>query len=369
MRTVLHYLGYDRDAGGIVSAIRALAGAEEFACVLGVNPGFEQRRVPPLPCLELPGLAGERIGWRETWRARRVAAHAAAWLREDPRRIFHAHSRAGLLAALWLRRWGETRVVASVHCYGRQRWFYRWAARRLGGRLFWLSPAMKRHYGVTPAEDWTQCIPGCVPPPEGVPRRGPRPGGTLHLGGVGALVPWKRWDLVGPALAALPAPLQARVRFSHIGEPDTTAAARRLAETLRTAAGAASRVEWRGGRPSATEFLAEIDCLLVASDREPFSIALLEALAAGVPVLAADSGGTVDIVEPGRNGWLFRSGSAPDLARQLAHLLQTDALARVQPDPARLRRFTAPEVAAQWRRVYERCSEPTASSARFKAER
>ena len=35
------------------------------------------------------------------------------------------------MVALWLARAGERRVVVSVHCYGRQRWFYRWAARQL----------------------------------------------------------------------------------------------------------------------------------------------------------------------------------------------------------------------------------------------
>ena len=129
---VLHYLGYDDDRGGIVSVIRALASTDRFACVLGVNPGFAQARAPALATLELPAIAGETISISTFLRARRVARAVRVWLAEDPARVFHGHSRAGLVVACWLARWGERRVVASVHCYGRQRWFYRWAARQLG---------------------------------------------------------------------------------------------------------------------------------------------------------------------------------------------------------------------------------------------
>ena len=46
--TVLHYTGADDDRGGVMSAVRALATADRFTCVLGVNPGFRQHRQPPL---------------------------------------------------------------------------------------------------------------------------------------------------------------------------------------------------------------------------------------------------------------------------------------------------------------------------------
>jgi glycosyltransferase involved in cell wall biosynthesis len=69
-----------------------------------------------------------------------------------------------------------------------------------------------------------------------------------------------------------------------------------------------------------------------------------------VPVLAADSGGAVDIIREGVNGRLHRTGDAAALAAQLS-----DWLAR-QPvfDVAAIRRTAVPieRVAAQWRRVY-----------------
>jgi glycosyltransferase involved in cell wall biosynthesis len=360
--TVLHYVGADDDRGGIVSVVRALAGAGGFACVLGVNPGFQQHRAPPvMATLELPWIAGEELGIRTFWRARVVARAVQAWLDGDASRIFHGHSRAGLAVALSLARAGERRVVASVHCYGRQRWFYRWAARRLGSRLFWLTPAMKRYYGIGADETWAQCIPGCVPEPAVTGREVPRDRTRrpVRIGGIGALVAWKRWDLVVAALAALPPAARGQLRFIHIGGPDDSAESRKFAAALRTqtvAQGLGEIVEWRGAQPSARPLLEEIDCLVVTSHHEPFSVAMLEALAAGVPVVAANSGGARDVLVPPLNGWLFRSGEAGDLARVFELLAAGDALGRVQIAPKQLRSFTAPVVAAQWAGVYARLS-------------
>jgi glycosyltransferase involved in cell wall biosynthesis len=356
--TVLHYVGCDEDRGGIVSVVRALDGAGRFDCVLGVNAGCRQRRQPPLPVLELPRLAGEKLGWQTFWRSRTVAREVQAWLRAEPGRVFHGHSRTGLAVALRLVAQGERRVVASVHCYGRQRWFYRWAARRLGPRLFWLTPAMKHYYRVADDGTWTQCVPSCAPVRPGAGRR-PATDGVVRLGGIGALVEWKGWHFVLEALAALPAPVRSRLHFSHIGSADGSAASQRYAATLgpRTAAlGLEHGVTWRGEEPSSEALLRETDCLVIPSVNEPFSVAMLEALAAGVPVLAADSGGPRDVLTPPEDGWLFRSGDARDLARQLAALLESGAWARARISPEKLRRFSATEVAATWESIYARCA-------------
>ncbi len=345
MNTVLHYTGYDDDRGGIVSVVRALAGAGQFDCLLGVNPGAVQHRTPVLPLQELPRLTGEKIGPLNFWRARAMARAAAAWLRADRSRVFHAHSRAGLLVGLWLHGMGEKRFVVSVHCYGQQRWFYRWASGRLGPRLYWLSPAMRRYYGV-PGHDWEQCIPGGVPPSRVAPAASFP--GRLRLGGIGALEHWKNWPVVIEAIAALPPSARASVTFTHIGTGDPGVAG--ALRALVTARGLDVQIAFRGTEPNSDRLLSEVDALVIASRCEPFSMAMLEALAAGVPVLAADSGGAVDIIREGVNGRLHRTGDAAALAAQLS-----DWLAR-QPvfDVAAIRRTAVPieRVAAQWRRVY-----------------
>jgi glycosyltransferase involved in cell wall biosynthesis len=355
-REVLHYTGADDDRGGVMSVLHALAGDGRFRCLLGVNPGFTQRRTAKLATLELPRIACEAISPGTAWRARAVARVAREWLATDRTRVFHAHSRAGLLVAWWLARGGQRRVVASVHSYGRQRWFYRAAARALEGGLYWLSPAMKRHYGIR-GDDWSQCIPGCLPSGtqlQGVKRTN-RSHDEVRLGGVGALVRWKGWHWVVEAIASLPENVRTRVRFDHIGAPGGGEDGQRYASDLRALTrshGLDDRITWRGERVSSDAFLREIDALVVASENEPFSIAVLEALAAGVPVLAADSGGARDLLVAGESGWFFRSGDVSDLARAMQMLAQTDALARVVIRVEQVRLFTAPVVVEKWMSVY-----------------
>lgn len=352
---MLHYVGCDADHGGILSVVRALAGAREFECVLGANRGFIQTREPRLDVIELPRITSESITPVSMWCARRVARAVQTWLRGGAPRVFHGHSRAGMLVALWLRRMGEARVVATVHCYGRQRWFYRWTAGQLGERIYWLSPAMRRYYGIT-GQGWNQCLPGCVPASEPGSRR-VAPGRVRQLGGIGMLVRWKNWHLVLDALALLPPDQRQRLRFRHIGGGDGSEASRRYAAELRArtaAAGLDAVVEWLGEQPSSAPLLQAVDCLVVASTNEPFSVAMIEALHASVPVLAADSGGAVDVLDAETNGWLFRSGDVRDLARRLAQLAETEALATMVIDAKGLQRFTAPAAAAAHMKVYRR---------------
>ena len=130
-----------------------------------------------------------------------------------------------------------------------------------------------------------------------------------------------------------------------------------VALAVRTQTGALSLgnlVTWRGPEPSPERLLREIDVLVVPSRREPFSIAMLEALAAGVPVLAASSGGARDAVVSTKNGWFFRSGDPKDLARAFVMLIESDALRTVRPALEPDSRFAAPRVAAQWAEVYAR---------------
>ena len=48
--------------------------------------------------------------------------------------------------------------------------------------------------------------------------------------------------------------------------------------------------------------------------REGFGAALVEAMAAGLPVIATKSGGPEDIVQNGQNGWLVEADSVSELA-------------------------------------------------------
>jgi glycosyltransferase involved in cell wall biosynthesis len=58
-------------------------------------------------------------------------------------------------------------------------------------------------------------------------------------------------------------------------------------------------------------------------------LSVMEALALGTPVLAADSGGTPDLIEAGVNGELFTSGNARELRDKIRQLWDSPAKERV----------------------------------------
>ena len=352
--TVLHYLGADDDYGGIVSVVRALAATGRFACVFGANHGFVQHRTDPLPVQALPTMRAETISLANFYRARTAARAVHMWLRNNEGAVFHGHTRAGLLVALWLHRFGERRVAVTVHCYGRQRWFYRWATRRLGTRMYWLTPTMKAYYGVGDGT-WRQCIPNSVPGEPSPARRQLLQPGKLALGGAGMFVRWKRWERVLEALALLPPELRCNVSFTHIGAAEANVDSRHYAAELRATTqrlGLDANVTWKGWQPSSSALLAATDAVVVSSCREPFSMIALEALRAGVPVLGANEGGLRDVIAPGRNGWLYDGDSASALADRMRAMLDPGGLAKLDFDPRLLARFHSSVVSQQWAEVY-----------------
>ncbi|MEM2196919.1 MAG: glycosyltransferase family 4 protein [Sulfolobales archaeon] len=68
--------------------------------------------------------------------------------------------------------------------------------------------------------------------------------------------------------------------------------------------------------------------LVLPSYFEAFPMVLIEAMASGLPVIGSKTGGIVDIVEDGVNGYLFEKGSAIELAEKLYLVLSDESLRR-----------------------------------------
>ena len=90
------------------------------------------------------------------------------------------------------------------------------------------------------------------------------------------------------------------------------------------------RLDWRG--KVAPEDIAGIyaagDLFVWPAINEAFGVALMEAQAAGLPVVAGDSGGVPDIVLNGETGIVVREGDADAFAEAVSHLLEDAALRR-----------------------------------------
>ena len=86
--------------------------------------------------------------------------------------------------------------------------------------------------------------------------------------------------------------------------------------------GIGDQVLFLGQVPDARRYFRAFDVFALSSDHEPFGVVLLEAMAAGVPLLATACGGAKEVVEG--VGILFPLGDAEHLAQGLQHLAQLD---------------------------------------------
>ena len=86
--------------------------------------------------------------------------------------------------------------------------------------------------------------------------------------------------------------------------------------------GIGAQVLFLGQVPDARRYFRGFDVFALSSDHEPFGMVLLEAMAAGVPLLATACGGAREVVEG--VGILFPLGDADSLAQGLQHLAVLD---------------------------------------------
>jgi glycosyltransferase involved in cell wall biosynthesis len=83
------------------------------------------------------------------------------------------------------------------------------------------------------------------------------------------------------------------------------------------------RVRFLGYVPNVHEVYNILDVAVHASTiPEPFGLVIIESMAHGVPIVAADSGGPVEIIEEGVDGFLVDPTKAADLAERITRLLK-----------------------------------------------
>jgi len=82
-----------------------------------------------------------------------------------------------------------------------------------------------------------------------------------------------------------------------------------------------SRVAFLGHREDVASLLAEADAFVLPSRSEAFPNAVIEAMAAGLPVVASAVGGLLDLIEDGRTGLLVAPGDPEALAAALQSLI------------------------------------------------
>jgi len=287
---------------------------------------------------------------------------AARALRDMKPDVVHSHGHfAGVLgrAASW---WaGPPIAVHHLHttdttlCY-RHRRLERFLA-RLTHRIICCSRAVADHarldLGIAAA--LLAIVPNGIDPPPPLDRddaleRLGRPASPI-IGCVGTLAPHKGQSVLLRALEGWPSG-QVSPTVVFIGEGSERPALEVLAAQRRNA-----RVLFMGERRDARSLLAAFDILVAPSvEREGFGLAALEAMDAGLPVVASRLGGLPEIVEDGRTGLLVPPDDPQALAAALASLLERPDLRRSLGAAGRRRveeRFRAARQAEQIEDLYE----------------
>ncbi len=160
----------------------------------------------------------------------------------------------------------------------------------------------------------------------------------LAVGIVGRLERWKGQDIFLRAMALVREAVP-RAKGVVIGEPvpydsDYDLLLRTLCEKLRLS----EHVIFSGFRQDVPAVMSVLDVVVLASTSpEPFGRVLIEAMAAGKPVVATSEGATREIVEHGTHGLLVPPGDAQELAQAIIRVLTDREMAVAMGTQGRIR--------------------------------
>ena len=249
-------------------------------------------------------------------------------LRRTQPDLLHVHtSKAGVLGRLAARWFGIPSVfTAHTWCFaeGTSRWwrlagapFERMAA-WTGASIINVSEANRKlalQYRIAPAERLVTIHNGI--PDMAAPRTETRSEPPVVLM-VARFAPQKNQAMLLEALARV----KSMFRVQFAGDGPTRAGIERLAGQL----GLTSRVDFLGDRSDIAAVLERASIFALPTNWEGFPLSILEAMRAGLPVVANDVGGVSESVTDGVNGFLVPRGDTPAMAVHLERLLANPEL-------------------------------------------
>jgi glycosyltransferase involved in cell wall biosynthesis len=339
---------------------------------LGFEPGFaclkpdlfpRMRRSKDAPLYELPMRSRLDL---------RAARKLARIVRRGGYRLVHAHTpRAAMVGRLgaWLARVPLVYHVHSPASRDSTRRLLNWAGavtERLSlagvARLIAVSESLGRHMEQSGFDRRKiSVVPNGVPRVDPLLERTP-PLGRWTLGTVALFRPRKGAEVLLEALAVLDQQ-GLPVRLRAVGPFETPQYEAELKDRA-SKLGLAGLVAWTGFAADVGAELGHMDLFVLPSlFGEGMPMVVLEAMAAGVPVVATDVEGVPEVIRNGREGLIARPGDPQELARAIARIvrgevdwsaLRSSALAR------HAERFSdramAAGVAAAYRTVLESAS-------------
>lgn len=152
---------------------------------------------------------------------------------------------------------------------------------------------------------------------------------AVLVGSVGNIRPVKGYDILVEAAAIVCKSDQA-VRFSHAGE----GALKEQLEARCMELGISDRFNFMGANRDVQTFLSALDIYVQPSRSEGLSNAIIEAMAARLPVVATDVGGNPDLIENDVTGLLTPSEDSSALAEKILQLVRQPTMRSALADRA-----------------------------------
>lgn len=282
-------------------------------------------------CLDEPGLWANRLRergipvyglWRQPGLDAAISVKLAQHFRQQHIQIVHAHQcTSWFYAALARLLYPTPRLLLEEH--GRffpekenwkRAWFNRWITKPLTHRVVAVSEDIRerlRHYEGLRHQAITVIYNGVAPEPllDTTTRTALRyewgfTAENFVIGTVGRFDPIKNLPLLVNSLARTGAEAL-NTRGLLVGDGPELGAMRDLIERLCLT----DRVHLTGFRDDARTLVQCMDLFVLSSFSEGTSMALLEAMAAGVPVVVTAVGGNPEVVTEGKTGWVVPSNS------------------------------------------------------------
>lgn len=358
---VVHGLGRGGLENGVINLLNGLPpeAIEQAVCCLDRRGEMADRIARPLP---LWVLERGRHDWRAPLRLARL-------LRDWQPDLIHCRNWNTWPDAVLAHRLAGRpgRLIWSFHGFADGYWFPR--RRRLASRLLAAATdrlaavcedSATRYGGLAgiPASRFRVLYNGvdCARFAPVVDRAAERarlglPADALIVVTVASLTPVKGHADLLAALARLPRGGRRALRFLWIGE----GAERAALTAQRDALGLTDLVDLAGASDQVPALLGCADLFVLPSRLEGMSNAILEAMAAGLPVIANRVGGNPELVLESETGLLCRPDDPADLAGALARLINDDALREGMGRAARARAervFSLPAMLARYADFY-----------------
>lgn len=321
--------------------------------------GIEVHALPQPPLSSYRSRRG--VAW--WWAAVRGLVTAARRTRPD---LIHANTfyagTAALVAALATRR----RLVVHARDLTDFGILVRWYG-RYADRLIAVSAAVKKDLvsrSIRP--DKIEIVPNGVdlaiirfPGPERE-TAAPRPAARADFvfAHVGQFAPWKNHDIFLRAADQVARALP-QAQFVIVGDDlfgRNSLYKRTLYYSARHAT-PADRIHFWGWRTNMEDVWPAVDCLVHTAETEAFGRVIIEAMAHGIPVIAADRGGPAEILQADRTGVLVPPRDVEALCRAMLRVARdapfAGALAAAGRQHAHAH-FAASQTAARMQEIYEK---------------